>query len=65
VGLLILGVIAGIGLLATPGLDEALHSTGGQLLVVCLPVLSVAIGAYVFFVEAFAAGLDISGGGFD
>lgn len=44
VGLLVLGVIAGIGLLALPGLDEALHATGGQLLVVCLPVLSVAIG---------------------
>lgn len=44
IGLLACGVLTGIALLSTPGLDDALHSTGGQLLVVCLPILSVAIG---------------------
>ena len=44
IGLLACGVLTGIALLAAPGLDDALRSTGGQLLVVCLPVLSVAVG---------------------
>ncbi len=44
IGLLACGVLTGIALLAAPGLEDALRGTGGQLLVVCLPVLSVAVG---------------------
>lgn len=44
IGLLACGVLSGIGLLSAPGLGDALRSAGGQLLVVCLPILSLAVG---------------------
>lgn len=44
IGLLACGVLTGTALLALPGLEDTLRSAGGQLLVVCLPVLSVAVG---------------------
>lgn len=44
IGLLSGGVIVGLALLLAPGMDDTLRSAGGQLLVISLPVLSVAIG---------------------
>ncbi len=44
IGLLSGGVAVGLALLLAPGMDDTLRSAGGQLLVVSLPVLSVAIG---------------------
>ncbi len=44
VGLLTLGVAAGLTLLLAPALSEAIRSVGGHLLVVSLPVLALVTG---------------------